>query len=125
MDTQFAKEIIDWLDEYQATFTEMSDQIWQTPELAYQEFKSSRLQADYLAGVWAYHAHRNYDILEEGDMQEAIQAANQIGDDTLGHIPERYTHGTSAQRVRWFRRGMSTGDLAACERLFVLDYDEL
>ncbi len=74
------------------------------------------LQADYLAGVWAYHAHRDFDILEYGDIEEAIQAANQIGDDTLqmeslGYkVPERYTHGTSAQRVRWFRAGMKSGD---------------
>ena len=69
------------------------------------------LQADFLAGVWAHHAHKEYGILEAGDIEEAIQAANQIGDDTLqkeamGYvIPERYTHGTSKQRVRWFSRG--------------------
>lgn len=83
------------------------------------------LQADFLAGVWAYHAHQEYNILDPGDMEEAIQAANQIGDDKLGHVPERYTHGTSAQRVRWFRRGMQSGNLAECELLFQLDYNEL
>lgn len=83
------------------------------------------LQADFLAGVWAYHAHKDYNIMEDGDMEEAIQAANQIGDDTLGHVPERYTHGTSAQRVRWFKRGMESGDVAACKLLFDLDYDDL
>ncbi len=89
------------------------------------------LQADYLAGVWAHHANRKYDILETGDIEEAIQAANQIGDDTLmkesmGYaIPERYTHGTSAQRVRWFKRGLSTGDMNGCKALFELEYSEL
>ena len=86
------------------------------------------LQADYLAGVWAHHAQNEFDILEDGDIGEAIQAANQIGDDTLqmesqGYkIPERYTHGTSAQRVRWFRAGMRSGNLNDCLRLAKLLY---
>lgn len=83
------------------------------------------LQADFLAGVWAHHADRDFGILEAGDMQEAIQAANQIGDDTLGHVPERYTHGTSAQRVYWFRRGMKSGELNDCQLLFKIPYEEL
>ncbi len=89
------------------------------------------LQADYLAGVWAHHAQRNYQILEEGDIAEALNAANQIGDDTLQElsqgyvVPERFTHGTSAQRVRWFRAGLASGDLNASKELFELDYNEL
>lgn len=90
------------------------------------------LQADFLAGVWAHHAHKEYGILEDGDMQEAIQAANQIGDDTLQRqatgtvIPERFTHGTSAQRVKWFKRGLLSGNLKDCEALlFELAYDQL
>jgi predicted metalloprotease len=89
------------------------------------------LQADYLAGVWAHHAQRNYDILEEGDIAEAINAANQIGDDTLQRlsqgyvVPERFTHGTSAQRVRWFKAGLVSGDLAASQQLLELDYSRL
>jgi predicted metalloprotease len=89
------------------------------------------LQADYLAGVWAHRAHKEYDILEEGDIAEAMNAANQIGDDTLQQlaqgyvVPERYTHGTSAQRVRWFRAGLASGDLNACQDLFELDYSQL
>ncbi len=76
------------------------------------------LQADFLAGVWAHHADRMKDILEEGDIQEALNAANAIGDDRLqkqarGYvIPESFTHGTSAQRMRWFKKGFVTGDLA-------------
>ncbi len=89
------------------------------------------LQADYLAGVWAHHAHRNYDILEEGDIEEAMNAANQIGDDKLQKmsqgfvVPERFTHGTSAQRVRWFEQGLHSGDLNGCQELFEIDYDRL
>ena len=90
------------------------------------------LQADFLAGVWAHHAHKEYDILEEGDMEEAIRAANQIGDDTLqreatGRVNvHSFTHGTSAQRVKWFKKGLLTGDLKGCEPLlFELGYDQL
>ncbi|MFN8706383.1 MAG: neutral zinc metallopeptidase [Planctomyces sp.] len=89
------------------------------------------LQADFLAGVWAYYAHKEYDILESGDMEEAIKAANQIGDDTLQReatgrvVPERFTHGTSAQRTKWFKRGLTSGKLKDCEQLFKLPYDQL
>lgn len=89
------------------------------------------LQADYLAGVWAHHARRQFNILEEGDISEAINAANRIGDDTLQRmstgvvIPERFTHGTSAQRVRWFKAGLESGDLNGCQQLFEIDYDQL
>ena len=89
------------------------------------------LQADYLAGVWAHNAQKEYDILEEGDIVEAMNAANQIGDDTLQRlsqgyvVPERFTHGTSAQRVRWFRNGLASGDLEACQQLFEIDYSRL
>jgi predicted metalloprotease len=89
------------------------------------------LQADYLAGVWAHHAHRQFDLLEDGDIEEAINAAKQIGDDTLQMqaqgrtVPDHYTHGTSAQRMRWFRRGMQTGDLQQCLLLAQLPYEEL
>ena len=89
------------------------------------------LQADFLAGVWAHHAHNEYAILEDGDMEEGINAANQIGDDTLqreamGHVvPERYTHGTSAQRVKWFKKGLQSGKFKDCEQLFEIDYERL
>jgi predicted metalloprotease len=75
------------------------------------------LQADFLAGVWAYHAHKMNNILEKGDVEEALRAANAIGDDRLmkqsqGYVvPDAFTHGTSEQRVRWFRKGLETGDL--------------
>jgi predicted metalloprotease len=78
------------------------------------------LQADCLAGVWAHHAHNARQILEQGDVEEALNAAAQIGDDTLqrrsqGHVvPESFTHGSSAQRVRWFRQGLQTGSVEQC-----------
>lgn len=75
------------------------------------------LQADFLAGVWAHHAEKNWRILEPGDVESAMQAATAIGDDRLqmegqGYVvPDSFTHGTSEQRVRWFRRGLETGDM--------------
>jgi predicted metalloprotease len=75
------------------------------------------LQADFFAGVWAHHANRRRPILEEGDVEEALTAAAAIGDDRLqrqarGYVsPESFTHGTSEQRVRWFKLGLSTGDV--------------
>ena len=75
------------------------------------------LQADFLAGVWAHHAQRMKNILEQGDIEEALNAANAIGDDNLqkqaqGHVvPESFTHGTSQQRMYWFKKGYETGDM--------------
>jgi predicted metalloprotease len=77
------------------------------------------LQADFLAGVWAHHAQEMKNILEPGDIEEALQAANAIGDDRLqlqtqGYVvPDAFTHGTSAQRMKWFKKGFETGDVAA------------
>lgn len=75
------------------------------------------LQADFLAGVWAHHAQKTRSILEPGDIEEALNTASNIGDDRLqkrsqGYIvPESFTHGTSEQRSRWFRRGFETGEI--------------
>jgi len=75
------------------------------------------LQADFLAGVWAHHAQQMKNILEENDIEEALNAANAIGDDRLQKeaqgrvVPESFTHGTSAQRMYWFKKGFETGDL--------------
>ena len=75
------------------------------------------LQADYYAGVWAHHAQKRFKILEPGDIEEALQAASAIGDDTLqkksrGYVvPDAFTHGSSAQRVRWFKKGFERGDI--------------
>lgn len=79
------------------------------------------LQADCLAGVWAHHAQSARQILEQGDIESAMNAAAKIGDDALqkksqGYVvPDSFTHGTSAQRVRWFRTGLSTGRVQACD----------
>ncbi len=79
------------------------------------------LQADCLSGVWAFHADRARSILEAGDVEEALRAASAIGDDhlqkqTRGYVtPDSFTHGTSEQRVRWFRRGLERGELKACD----------
>jgi predicted metalloprotease len=79
------------------------------------------LQADCFAGIWAHHAQQQRHVLEEGDIEEGLNAAAAIGDDTLQRraqgrvVPESFTHGTSAQRVQWFRRGFEQGTLAACD----------
>ena len=78
------------------------------------------LQADCFAGIWAHHADKTRQILEEGDIEEALNAASSIGDDRLqkqarGYVtPDSFTHGSSAQRVRWFRQGLQTGDISQC-----------
>ncbi len=76
------------------------------------------LQADFFAGVWAHHAQRTKNILEPGDLEEALRAASAIGDDTLQRrtrgfvVPDSFTHGSSAQRLRWFKKGFESGDMA-------------
>lgn len=78
------------------------------------------LQADCFAGVWANRADKARDILEGGDIEEALNAASQIGDDRLQRqsqgvvVPESFTHGSSAQRMRWFKQGLATGDIEQC-----------
>lgn len=75
------------------------------------------LQADFLAGVWAHHSQRVSGMMEAGDLEEALNAANAIGDDRLQKqasgrvVPDSFTHGSSAQRMRWFKKGFDTGDL--------------
>jgi predicted metalloprotease len=85
------------------------------------------LQADCFAGVWAHQAQKQRQILEEGDIEEGLQAASAIGDDRLQRqsqgyvIPDSFTHGSSAQRVRWFRRGLANGDPQACNTFAARD----
>ena len=89
------------------------------------------LQADYLAGVWAHHVQQTKQVLVPNDIDEALNAANAIGDDRLQRqsqgsvVPDSFTHGTSAQRIRWFRQGYESGDFLAGRVLFELDYAEL
>lgn len=79
------------------------------------------LQADCYSGIWARHLHEQFGALEQGDIEEAINAARQIGDDTLQRnagrvpMPHTFTHGTSEQRSRWFATGVQTGDMRACD----------
>jgi len=79
------------------------------------------LQADCFAGVWAFHADKARQILEQGDVEEALNAASAIGDDRLqkqsrGHVtPDSFTHGSSAQRVEWFQRGLKSGRIDQCD----------
>ena len=79
------------------------------------------LQADCFAGIWAHHANEEHHILEPGDVESGLNAASQIGDDRLqmqarGYVsPESFTHGSSEQRVRWFRTGLANGDIRQCD----------
>jgi len=88
------------------------------------------LQADFLAGLWAHHASRAKSFLDPGDVEEALRAASRIGDDALQRraggrvVPESFTHGTAAQRARWFRRGFEQGDWALGDT-FALAYEDL
>ena len=82
------------------------------------------LQADCLAGVWGYHAERSRDVLESGDVEEGLNAASAIGDDRLtqGRVsPDSFTHGTSQQRVNWFKTGLDTGNMDSCDTFELLD----
>ena len=91
------------------------------------------LQADYLAGVWANHAQQEFNVLEQGDIDEGLNAAKQIGDDMLQKksrgivVPEQFTHGSSSQRVRWFRQGFQSGDAtkATLDQFFEMPYSSL
>ncbi len=79
------------------------------------------LQADCLAGIWAHHADRSRQVLEAGDIEEGLAAASAVGDDRMqkraqGYaVPDSFTHGSSAQRSRWFRNGLQSGDLRSCD----------
>jgi len=81
----------------------------------------TELQADCYAGVWAYHANQQFAILQNGDVEGALRAASSVGDDTLQKenqgviVPDSFTHGSSAQRVRWFQRGLEGGRMDACD----------
>jgi uncharacterized protein len=81
------------------------------------------LQADCFAGVWARHADETKHILEQGDVESALRAASAVGDDTLQRraqgyvVPESFTHGTSAERVEWFKRGLAGGSIQSCDTL--------
>ena len=81
------------------------------------------LQADCYAGVWANRANAQFNVLQNGDVEGGLRAAEAVGDDTLekqsqGYVvPDSFTHGTSAQRMRWFKRGLDSGDMDQCDTL--------
>jgi hypothetical protein len=81
----------------------------------------TELQADCYAGVWAFHANAQFHILQAGDVDDGLRAASAVGDDTLekqaqGYaVPDSFTHGTSAQRTRWFKRGIARGEIDDCD----------
>lgn len=89
------------------------------------------LQADFLAGVWAHHGNKMKGFMERGDIEEAMRCAQAIGDDTLqrnarGTVrPDTFTHGTSAQRAKWFALGYREGKIELANKLFELNYDEI
>ena len=88
------------------------------------------LQADYFAGIWAYHDNKMFNSLEDGDIEEGINVASKIGDDYLqkqaqGYtVPDSFNHGTSAQRVRWLRKGLNSGDINGADT-FSPSYSDL
>lgn len=89
------------------------------------------LQADYLAGVWAHFEEKSKKVIDPGDIEEALRAASAIGDDRLQKqsggsvVPDSFTHGTSAQRLRWFKRGYETGSFEGAKQLFESPYEQL
>ncbi len=89
------------------------------------------LQADYFAGVWAHHAQQKFNFLEKGDVESAMNAAFEIGDDRLQSkargtvVPDSFTHGTSKQRMKWFQEGLRTGSVENAQALFDLPYNGL
>jgi len=113
-----AHEVGHHIQRLQGTTAKLSRLREQLPEREYNKYSVQlELQADFLAGVWAHHAQQMKNILEEDDIEEALNAANAIGDDRLQEqaqgrvVPESFTHGTSQQRVYWFKKGFTTGDL--------------
>ncbi|MFK7736421.1 MAG: neutral zinc metallopeptidase [Pirellulaceae bacterium] len=89
------------------------------------------LQADFLAGVWAHHAQREFAVLQTGDIEEALRAAQAIGDDTLQRqatgrvVPDAFTHGTAEQRIYWFKKGLTSGRVEDLQATFEVAYDQL
>jgi uncharacterized protein len=89
------------------------------------------LQADYFAGVWAHYGEEKWKFLDPGDIESALNAAKEIGDDRLQRkgqgyvVPDSFTHGTSKQRMHWFNQGFETGNIPAARKAFDLPYDDL
>jgi uncharacterized protein len=115
----------------------LSDQVHQAQQQANSKQEANEmsvrleLQADFLAGVWVHHNQQLNNVLEKGDLEEAINAASRIGDDVLqkqstGRVrPDAFTHGTAAQRVRWLKAGIQSGDINQLMLPFQVPYDQL
>lgn len=113
-----AHEVGHHIQQVNGTSQKMQQLRQKVSEVEYNKYSVMlELQADFLAGVWAHHAQKMKNILQEGDIEEALNAANAIGDDKLQKeaqgrvVPDAFTHGTSAQRVYWFKKGFTTGDI--------------
>jgi len=114
-----AHEVGHHIQHLNGTMAKVQEMRGQLSEKAYNKLSVKlELQADFLAGVWAHHANKLQKLLEAGDIEAGLKAANAIGDDKLqmqaqGRIvPDAFTHGTSKQRVYWFKKGYETGDLS-------------
>lgn len=125
-DFAFAYVIAHEVGHHIQTITGISDQVRSLQRRSNQAEANAlsvrqELQADCFAGLWARRAHQARNILEEGDVEEGLRAAASIGDDRLQRMagrrvqPESFTHGTSEQRVAWFRKGLNTGDFEECD----------
>lgn len=113
-----AHEVGHHIQTLNGTSRKMAQLRQQVSETEYNKYSvMMELQADFLAGVWAHHAQRMKTMLEQGDIEEALKAAEAIGDDNLqkqaqGYaVPESFTHGSSQQRMYWFKKGFTTGDI--------------
>jgi hypothetical protein len=110
------------MEETQALRRQLSDVEWNAVSVRIE------LQADCYAGVWSHHVNRDTQMIEAGDIEEAINAAAAVGDDAIqqqaqGRVrPESFTHGSSAQRMEWFDRGFRAGDMAACDSFAGLSF---
>ena len=114
-----AHEVAHHVQNLRGITRQVSAQRGRISEVAYNDLSVRlELQADFLAGVWAHHIHKMKGVLEEGDIEEALNAAFAIGDDRIqmearGYVvPDSFTHGTSEQRMRWFKKGFQTGDIS-------------
>ncbi|MBC8035083.1 MAG: neutral zinc metallopeptidase, partial [Chitinophagaceae bacterium] len=123
-----AHEIGHHVQYLQGTSDKMNRLRQQLSEEEYNKYSVKlELQADFYAGVWAHHAQRMKNILENNDLEEALNAANAIGDDRLQKqsqgqvVPESFTHGTSAQRMQWFKKGFETGDISQGNTFDLID----
>lgn len=113
-----AHEVGHHIQKLQGTFDKLNDARGQMSEKAYNQLSvKTELQADFYAGVWANRNQQMKNFMEAGDLEAALRAANAIGDDRLqkesqGYVvPDAFTHGTSAQRMYWFKKGFETGDI--------------